>query len=249
MATHPGFALAFAARYDDALRLLDGDTGPPAAWVRAWIASARGEPDAVAVALAAAEQAAGDDLHAARSLITAASALRQRGDHAAARPLDESALRRAPDEITRSHALLGLAADAIGHADAPLAARHLAEATATAAAAAAFTAAKDKATATADESTRLRIRGRWVGCELALLESRPHDAVAAAAEALALARAAGAPRHEAKSLLFLGIAERETGAATWREHLAEALALAGAIGAALIAAVASDELARVRPVG
>jgi hypothetical protein len=55
------------------------------------------------------------------------------------------------------------------------------------------------------------VRLSWVECEVALLESRYPDAVAHATLALDAAEAATAPRHVAKSLLFLAVAEIQVG--------------------------------------
>jgi hypothetical protein len=50
-----------------------------------------------------------------------------------------------------------------------------------------------------------------VRAEVALLRGAPGDAVAAASEAVDLAEQSGAPRHVAKGLLFLGVAQVEAG--------------------------------------
>jgi hypothetical protein len=46
-----------------------------------------------------------------------------------------------------------------------------------------------------------------VRAEVALLEDRPEDAVGSAGSAVELAEQSGAPRHVAKGLLFLGVAQ------------------------------------------
>jgi hypothetical protein len=69
---------------------------------------------------------------------------------------------------------------------------------------------------TADPSSmptwwRHRVRVDWVRCEAALLNDDPSAALGHANAALGAAEAAAAPRHVAKSLLFVGVSEVESG--------------------------------------
>jgi tetratricopeptide (TPR) repeat protein len=126
---------------------------------------------------------------------TAASMYRQLGRHAEAEELDRRALRlagQARDGGSTAEALfdarLGLAADAVGLHRTADAARLLREAAAVVPAA----------------SWRHRVRLDWVTIEVALLEGDPATAVATARRAVTTSETAQAPRHVAKSLLFLG---------------------------------------------
>jgi len=73
-----------------------------------------------------------------------------------------------------------------------------------------------------------------------LLLDHPAAAVSAARRALARSRTAGARRHEAKSLLFLGVAMLTRGDRQASRVLARAGRLAGSTGAAGIVRVAHD---------
>ena len=129
---------------------------------------------------------------------TVASVHRQLGRHAVAQGYDERALEGSDGAGEAGFdALLGLAADAVGLGDAGAASTRLAEAAALAGGRA--------------EWWRQRVRLGWVRAEVALLEGRPEDAVSAATEAVDLAEHSGAPRHVAKGLLFLGVAQLEAG--------------------------------------
>lgn len=130
---------------------------------------------------------------------TAASVHRQLGRHAVAQAYDESALEASTDTLEgRFDAVLGLAADAVGLDDATTAAARL-----------------EDAAALVGERTdwwRQRVRLGWVRAEVALLTGDPARAVEAAHEAVELAERSGAPRHVAKGLLFLGVAQIQAGA-------------------------------------
>jgi hypothetical protein len=78
---------------------------------------------------------------------------------------------------------------------------------------------------------RQRVRLNWTRAEIALLLERPQDAVNAAAEAVAGAEAARAPRHVAKSLLFQGVAELQAGAPDAVGTLRRAASLAEGLAA------------------
>lgn len=216
--------LAFAGRLREAQRALGEPTDPEGRWLQAYLHNCFGRFDeAIEVAMDLA-QSSNDPLVASRALVTAASALRQTGRHLPAYPLDESAARLAPDDATRAHALIGLAADAAGlgrGSSDPI----------------------DQAAALAPPGDwRIRVRLAWVRCEQALVAGRARKAVTHARDALDRARAAGARRHEAKSLLFLAFALREAGDREWKASMKLAKSIAGRIGAAPIAAVAAEAL-------
>ena len=118
---------------------------------------------------------------------TLASHRRQLGGHAEARRLDALALQAAPDEQTRSDALLGLAADALGLG-------RLAEARRL------VDAAKGL------EGWRAEIRIRWVRAEIDLGAGNPEAAREHAEEAAELANASRSVRHRIKSALIFGAA-------------------------------------------
>lgn len=113
-------------------------------------------------------------------------------------------------------ALLGLAADAVGLGDAPTACGYL-----------------DRADEIASPRTdwwRQKVRLSWVQAETALLEGDPAAAEAVLSSAVQSAEASGAPRHVAKSLLFMGVAqvqaeqlEQATGTLRRAATLAESL--------------------------
>lgn len=144
---------------------------------------------------------------------TAASHYRQLGRHADAHPLDAAALELAADANALFDAHLGLAADAVGTADVDTARAHL-----------------ELARAHAD-GWRCHVRLGWVTTEIALLTGAPDAAVRHAREALAQARAARAPRHVAKCLLFLGVSEQVAGEPDAAATLAGAAAAAAAVDA------------------
>ena len=134
-------------------------------------------------------------LFGALSSSTIASVHRQLGRHAVARDADAAAL-----ELTDGtgeaafDAQLGLAADAVGLEDGD-------EAAARAAAAAALIPERS------DEWWRQRVRLGWVHTDIALLEGRADEAAEHAVQAVDRAESARAPRHVAKGLLYLGIAQ------------------------------------------
>lgn len=137
-------------------------------------------------------------LFAALAAATAASVHRQLGRHAAGRVLDEQALALAggaPEAVF--DARLGLAADAVGLGEVDVARDHLGRA--------------DELARGRSDWWRQQVRLHWVGTEVALLTHDPAKAARSAEAAVTLAEASGAPRHVAKSLLFLGVAEVEQG--------------------------------------
>jgi tetratricopeptide (TPR) repeat protein len=138
-------------------------------------------------------------LFAALAGSTIASIQRQLGRHAIAREADLAAL-----ELTDGtgdaafDALLGLASDAVGLDDAEEAATRLAQAAAV-------------LPGSSDEWWRQRVRLGWATAEVALLEGRVEDAITEAAAAVQRAEDARAPRHVAKGLLLLGLAQVSLG--------------------------------------
>lgn len=137
-------------------------------------------------------------LFASLAASTAASVHRQLGRHAAARTLDEHAEELAGDAAEALFdARLGLAADAVGLDDAAAARTRLEQATAL--------------LEGRSDWWRQRVRVLWVRAEVALLTGDPAAAAKAAETAVTLAEASGAPRHVAKSLLFLGVAQVQGG--------------------------------------
>ena len=129
---------------------------------------------------------------------TLASIHRQLGRHAVARQHDEEALRAAGEHPeARFDALLGLAADAVGLGEVDAARQRLGEAA--------------QLAATRSDWWRQRVRLGWVEAEVALLVGDTGAATRAARAAVDLAETSGAPRHVAKGLLFLGVAQVEAG--------------------------------------
>ncbi len=123
------------------------------------------------------------------------SVRRQLGRHAEARDADERGLKLADSTGEAAFAcLLGLAADAVGLTDSTVAHEH---------ADAAAELLPDRPT----EWWRQRVRYDWVRTEIALLDEDAESAVESAESAVERAERARAPRHVAKSLLFLGVAQ------------------------------------------
>ena len=179
----------------------------------------------------------GPDLSAAGATVTtsprgsllvsaAASLHRQLGRHGSARELDAHALdmvaltatsATAPADPDWTEAVLdatlGLAADAIGHADVDTATRWLDDA------------ARLLAEAGESHPWRAPIRLHWVRAELALLCDRHEEAQTAAASALTLSERAASTRHLAKSRLILGVARSATDPIAAATSLRSSLAL------------------------
>lgn len=129
---------------------------------------------------------------------TVASIHRQLGRHSVAQGYDEAAVAGSEgDGEAGFDGLLGLAADAVGLGAPEEAASRLAEAARL---------ADDR-----PDWWRQRVRLGWVRAEVDLLHGRTDEAAAAAAAAVELAEQSGAPRHVAKGLLFLGVAQIEAG--------------------------------------
>lgn len=192
-----GVALGALGRYGEALSAL----GPLAAAVSAGAAvpdlpPAR-EPPPLDDSPAAA--AGGEALFGSFAASTVASLHRQLGDHATARTWDSAALAAAqplgePGAEAVMDALLGLAADAVG-----LGERGEAEA--------GLVRAEEVVTGRHAPGWRPTVRLAWVRAEVALLSDQPEVAIQRASEALRTSEQAQAPRHVAKSLLFLGVAQ------------------------------------------
>ena len=132
-------------------------------------------------------------LFAALAAATIASVHRQLGRHAVARDYDERGLALVDTGEAGFDCLLGLAADAVGLGEVDVAQRQL-EAAA-------------ELVEGRDDWWRQRVRLDWVRAEVALLEGDAEAAASAASTAVDRAEGALAPRHVAKGLLFLGVAQ------------------------------------------
>jgi tetratricopeptide (TPR) repeat protein len=134
-------------------------------------------------------------LFAALAAATVASVHRQLGRHAIARASDLQAL-----ELTDGtgeaafDAQLGLASDAVGMEEGQEAASRLAL-------------ARSLIPNRDDAWWRQRVRLGWVEADVQLLDGQVDEAVQTALEAVARAERSRAPRHVAKGLLILGIAQ------------------------------------------
>ena len=222
MTSERALALAHLGRFDAAHGASARDPSDRGRHVLAYIAAARGRfGDALTLCRAITSRGAAP-FATHHAFLTAASVLRQMGRHDEARSADVSAHRLAPDAAGRAHASIGLAADAVGRGDADRCASMLAEAGACAPAG----------------DWRVAVRLGWVLAEHAMLRDRPAHAAEAAGAAAALSRRAGAVRHEAKSLLFLGAAMAAAGDERAARTLSAAGTIATRIGAAPIAHVA-----------
>ena len=230
--------LAFSGRLRASARSLDTSRHhtPEARWLRAYLLAATGKFGRAERAVRGALEDANDPEIEARSAVTLGSILRQTGRHAQARTIESAALRRATTRELRAHLLIGLAADAVGLGDLAAVDRGLA-----------------RVVAERARGWRVNVRLRWVRCERELLAGRPAAAARWARSALAAAEKAGAQRHIAKSLLFLGAATRalalgESGARARRagleagRSLRRARSIASRIGARPVERVARDLL-------
>jgi len=134
-------------------------------------------------------------LFAALSAATIASVHRQLGRHAVARASDLEALAGTDGSGEAAFdALVGLASDAVGLDEYDEAAARLEQARA-------LVPARD------DEWWRQRVRLGWAQAEVQLLEGQVDEAVDTALQAVERAEGARAPRHVAKGLLILGLAQ------------------------------------------
>lgn len=171
-----------------------------AAWLLGVAHGAAGDYGQAAVALrplldAAVGPEPSDRLIPGLALATRAAHLRQLGRTAEAATRDNQALELAGHDLdpVAFEALLGLAADSVAEAD-PESARER-------------VAAADKVLARNSGWWRQRVELEWVKADLALLAEDPKSAGAAAAAALTAAEEAGAPRHVARSLTLLAVAQ------------------------------------------
>lgn len=158
-------------------------------------------------------------LFAALAAATSASVRRQLGQAAEAKALDEAAYaysEGAPEAAF--DALLGLAADAVATEDAT---------TATALAGQARVLAEGHS-----DWWRQRVRLAWVEGEVALLVGDAEHAEAVLTPAVQLAEVSGAPRHVAKTLLLVAVAQVQGGRFAEAEStLRRAATLAESLGA------------------
>ncbi len=199
--------LVFHGAVDESLPLLEevpGLTGRPGVYARWLRAVALGACGRYGEALEVLESITPDvpEYSMARSL--RGSLLRQIGCHDLALIADREAMSSAATPGAAIEAMTGLAADAVGLEDVPAATGALAQARGL----------LDRVAADPRSAAlwwRHQVRMAWVECEVALLESRYPDAVAHATLALDAAEAATAPRHVAKSLLFVAVAEIQVG--------------------------------------
>lgn len=163
------------------------------------------------------------------SMSLRASLLRQIGCHDLAQQADREALAKAATPGSAVEALTGLAADAVGLQDVE-------------AADAALTQAGDllrrllEAGDSAAAWWRHEVRLEWVRCEVALMQSQPGQAEQHAHRALQIAEQANAPRHVAKSLLFLAVAHIDQGQQDLaRSELNRSILLTSAMGCLAVA--------------
>jgi len=158
-------------------------------------------------------------LFAALAAATSAAVRRQLGQHAEAKELDDAALTfsgGAPEAAF--DALVGLAADAVAGEDAVTAMSLV-----------------DRAKTLVNGHNdwwRQRVRLGWVDAEVAMLKGEPSRAATLLAEAVQLAEVSGAPRHVAKTLLLLAVAQVQGGELEDAEGtLRRAATLAESLGA------------------
>jgi tetratricopeptide (TPR) repeat protein len=202
-----GVCLGASGRYGEAFALLD----------RAVAVVGRapsGEQDSVIT-----EE--GEASYLSLILSTLGSLHRQLARYEVARGHDERALALAGTPDARVDARLGLAADAVGENRPALASEHLAAARVELAGP---IGPRDAA------GWRVRTRAAWVEAEVALLTGAPEAARAPAAHAVRLATDAWAPRHQAKSRLFVAVAELGHDRVRARESLDQAWSSAVDLG-------------------
>lgn len=194
-------AIAEAVPLLDALPDLRGRSAIYAKWLRAVALGASGH---YGPALDEVERigAGTPEYSMARSL--RASLLRQLGCHDLALVADREAMASAATPGAAIEAMTGLAADAVGLQDDLTATTMLGQARSLLERVAADP-------RSAPTWWRHHVRVAWVECEVALMQSRYSEAVTHAARSLAESELANAPRHVAKSLLFLAVSEIEDG--------------------------------------
>lgn len=145
-------------------------------------------------------------LFAAMAAATIASVHRQLGRHAVARASDLEALALSDGTGEAGFdALVGLASDAVGLDEPDEAAQRLEQ-------------ARALVPPRSDEWWRQRVRLGWAEAEVQLLDGQVDAAVDTALQAVERAEQARAPRHVAKGLLILGIAQVSGGTASAAGH-------------------------------
>lgn len=197
-----GVAQASRGKFGTALTLLGGVMGP------------------LRAALAGDETAPELRLFGALGAATVASVHRQLGRHTVAWDFDALGLTAADAIPGLDEAVfdcrLGLASDAVGLGELDIANTELSVAAGLAEA--------------HPDWWRQRVRLDWVRAEIALLGEDPEAAQEAAAEAIDRAELAKAPRHVAKGLLFLGVAQAQSGSPDTLTTLRRAATLAEQLG-------------------
>jgi hypothetical protein len=197
-----GVAQAARGKFGTALTLLGGVMGP----LRAAVAGEQTAPEL--------------RLFGALGAATVASVHRQLGRHTTAWDFDALGLTAADAIPGLDEAVfdcrLGLASDAVGLGERDIASTELGVAAAIADA--------------HPDWWRQRVRLDWVRAEIALLDEDPQGAQEAAGEAIDRAELARAPRHVAKGLLFLGVAQAQSGAPETLTTLRRAATLAEQLG-------------------
>jgi hypothetical protein len=158
-------------------------------------------------------------LFASLAAATAASVHRGLGRHQAAFELDSRglSLTEGPGEAAFD-CMLGLASDAVGLGNVEDATLRFAQ-------------AASIVETHGGDWWRQQVRLGWARAEIAMLTERLDEARAAAAESVAGAERARAPRHVAKGLLFQGVAEVQAGMAEATSTLRRAASLAEGLGA------------------
>lgn len=197
------------------LAVLDpGGDGDATRWLLGVALGARGR---YGQAFAVVAEVTPESAYRVKIHVLRASLLRQLGCHDLALPEDRLGLAAAESPPDVVEANIGLAADAVGAHDGSTAQRHL-----------------DPAREILDSSGpqslwwRHRVRYLWVATEIHLLAGERQAARRSAAQAVSHARAAGAPRHLAKSLLFLAVSEADRGQAL--RYLHECVRLCDGLG-------------------
>jgi len=149
---------------------------------------------------------------------TIASIHRQLGRHAIARESDLQALDLTDGTGEAAFdAYIGLTSDAVGLDEGDEAAARLAQ-------------ANEALPGQGGEWWRQRVRLGWATAEVAMLEGRPEDAEAHASEAVQRAEDSRAPRHVAKGLLLLGLAQVSQGSAEAAVTLRRSATFAESLG-------------------
>ena len=198
-----GVAQAASGRFGTALATLDAVTNP----LRGAVA---GDP-------VTAERV----LFGALAAATAASVHRHLGRHRAACELDQLGLRASDGQPGLDEAVfdcrLGLASDAVGLSESDIARSEIA--------------ACVQLLDAHPDWWRQRVRLDWVRAEIDLLDDDAAAAQRAAAAAVERAEVARAPRHVAKGLLFLGVAQAQSGMSQALATLRRAAMLGEQLGA------------------